>query len=536
MEKAHKSRRRRISKIGVKYLVAIFVLGIVSFALLSLAVGIGYAEDEVERNSLDMLTRVAVYSDYIDGDKVEKYITTKELDEYYYRIEEIMNLEYTCTPDLRYFYVIVPIKGNEVAYIWDTGAEPEKFMATEVYNPEIFPEVLKDTFKENPELKLYDYEDETYGSIASCFCPIFNGKGKPVALVGADIFVEYIDEEIAFFVKNMAIVIAVVMLLAILIFFFFIKKMMINPIKKLTLATENIVSEIESEKPLEIGVRTHDELEELSHSFERMTAELKSYINRLSLLMSEKQKLAAELDVASKIQNSMLPTLSGTFDNNEKFDLFASMVPAKEVGGDFFDFFEIDDDHIALVVADVSGKGVPAALFMAKSISIVRSVTVPGMSPADILTRVNELLLERNNEDYFVTMWMGIYDVSTGMMSCTNAGHEYPIIKHRGGEFELYKDKHGMVLGEIEGIKYKNYELSLDTGDILFVYSDGIPEATDSSNEMFGTQRTVEVLNSVSDEKDLSLLAGKLKKSINDFVREAPQFDDMTMLMFRRKI
>lgn len=533
-QKTEKPRRRRVSKIGIKSVIAITVLGIVLFGLLSLAVSFGYATEETERNVLDSITKVKTYSQYIDGDAVKKYISTNELDDYYYHIQSVLELELSSTPTLRYFYVIAPIEGNEVAYVWDTGVDAASFMEHEIYNPEIFPQVMREVFQKNPRDRFFGYEDPTYGSIASAFYPIFDSTGNPVALVGADISVEYIDEEITFFVDNMAIVIGIVMVLAIVVFFFVVKKTILNPIRKLRNATENIVSEIESDKPLVIGIKTKDEFEEFAHSFERMTSDIKNYIKQLSTLMTEKEKLAAELDVAAKIQMSMLPRLEGEFAENEKFDLFASMHPAKEVGGDFFDFFMIDDKHMAMTVADVSGKGVPAALFMAKSISILRSVSTPGSKPSEILKKINELLIERNDEDYFVTMWLGIYDLETGQMVCANAGHEYPIIKRAEGTFELIKDKHGMVLGEIEGIKYTDYELDFGVGDILFMYSDGVPEATDTSDELFGTGRTVEALNEAGGE-NLSEMAKSLEERINRFVDTAPQFDDMTMLMFIRR-
>lgn len=205
------------------------------------------------------------------------------------------------------------------------------------------------------------------------------------------------------------------------------------------------------------------------------------------------------------------------------------MTPAKEVGGDFYDFFMVDDDHLALVMADVSGKGVPAALFMVIAKTLIKNSALSGDLPNEILYNVNNQLCENNESDMFVTSWVGILEISTGKLVCSNAGHEYPVVRNKDGEYNIVKDPHGFVLGGMEGMRYKNYEITLSKGEQLFVYTDGVPEATNISDELFGTERMIESLNSQLDDSPKDTLI-RVKSFVDDFVGDGPQFDDLTML------
>ena len=225
----------------------------------------------------------------------------------------------------------------------------------------------------------------------------------------------------------------------------------------------------------------------------------------------------------------MLPNIYPAFPERPEFDVFASMDPAKEVGGDFYDFFLIDEDHLCLVIADVSGKGVPAALFMMASKIIIASHAKLGKSPAQILTDTNAAICSNNREEMFVTVWLGILELSTGRLTAANAGHEYPALRKANGEFELVKDKHGFVIGGMDGIRYREYELLMDAGSKLFLYTDGVPEATDANGELFGTDRMLDALNRDVNASPESILK-QVRAGVDGFVKEAEQFDDLTML------
>ncbi|MBQ3955694.1 MAG: SpoIIE family protein phosphatase, partial [Clostridia bacterium] len=307
-------------------------------------------------------------------------------------------------------------------------------------------------------------------------------------------------------------------------------------VKPLNTITARIaeLSETNLEFKMEDAFRTGDEVEELAQSFAAISHKTVGYLDTVRRVTAEKERIGAELSLATQIQAAMLPHIVPAFPDREDFDVIGSMDPAKEVGGDFYDYFLVDDDHLCMVIADVSGKGVPAALFMMASKIILQSVAMLGGSPGEILTKTNEAICSSNEAQMFVTVWVGILELSTGKLTCSNAGHEYPMFKKPGGKFEMYKDRHGFVIGGMDGMKYREYELTLEPGAKLFVYTDGVPEATDDRQEMFGTDRMTEALNSDPEAAPMDVLKN-VRRAVDAFVREAEQFDDLTMLCLEYK-
>ena len=245
-------------------------------------------------------------------------------------------------------------------------------------------------------------------------------------------------------------------------------------------------------------------------------------------LSENSARMETELRMATQIQEGMLPNIYPPFPERREFDIYGTMNPAREVGGDFYDFFLVDEDNLALVVADVSGKGVPAALFMMAAKIILANNAMMGLSPAQVLAATNSSVCASNPEEMFITVWFGILEISTGRLTAANAGHEYPVLK-QGDRFELFKDRHGLVLGAMDGVKYKEYTIQLSPGDKIFLYSDGVPEATDSNNKLFGTDRMLEALNQRPESSARNILAD-VQEAVDEFVGTAEQFDDLTML------
>lgn len=278
--------------------------------------------------------------------------------------------------------------------------------------------------------------------------------------------------------------------------------------------------------------RTGDEIEVLAESFAKQSARTMLYIEQIKSVTAEKERIVAELNMASRIQASQLPRLFPPFPNRKEFTLYASMTPAKEVGGDFYDFFMIDNDHIAFVMADVSGKGAPAALMMMVARVLIKSSLQNGKSPEEVLESVNNQLCEDNEEDFFVTVWLGVLEISTGKGLAVNAGHEHPVLRRAGGNFELVVYRHSMPIATMSGIRFKQHEFQLNPGDSFFVYTDGVAEATNEENELFGTERMLDALNREPDAQPEQILANVMH-DINSFVDGAEQFDDITMLCFR---
>lgn len=243
----------------------------------------------------------------------------------------------------------------------------------------------------------------------------------------------------------------------------------------------------------------------------------------------ERQRISTELDVATRIQADMLPCIFPAFPDRPEFDIYASMNPAKEVGGDFYDFFMVDETHLALVIADVSGKGVPAALFMVIGKTLIKDHTKPNVDLGDVFSEVNDLLCESNNEGLFITAFEGILNLVTGEFRFVNAGHELPFIAKSGGTYEPHKLRAGFVLAGMENTKYQSGSIHLSPGDKIFQYTDGVTEATNKDHELYGMKRLADILAQNTDKKPAELLPA-IKADIDAFVGEAPQFDDITML------
>ena len=282
-----------------------------------------------------------------------------------------------------------------------------------------------------------------------------------------------------------------------------------------------------------ITVESDDETALLSEAFNHMTDSLKDYIENLSRITAEKERIGTELDIARNIQASMLPCIFPAFPERTEFDIYATMNPAKEVGGDFYDFFMVDERHLAIVVADVSGKGVPAALFMVIGKTLIKDHTKPERDLGEVFTEVNELLCESNSEGLFITAFEGVLDLVTGELMFVNAGHEIPFIC-KGNGFETYKIRAGFVLAGMEGIRYRCGSMQLEPGDKIFQYTDGVTEATNREMELYGMERLGEVLSKNGAASPETLLSS-VKEDIDAFVGDAPQFDDITMLCLEYK-
>ena len=272
-----------------------------------------------------------------------------------------------------------------------------------------------------------------------------------------------------------------------------------------------------------VNVRESSEFASLSDDINQTVDTLKGYIS------AAEKRIEQELSFARAIQDAALPK-NFVFPRHD-FEIYAIMDPAREVGGDFYDFFFVDQHRIALVIADVSGKGIPAALFMMRAKTAIRGLAESGRKPSEILFRANNILCEGNDTEMFVTVWMGIIDLKTGLMTCVNGGHEYPVIKRAGSGYELIRDKHGLALAAMENMKYTEYELRMNPGDRLFVYTDGVPEAIDSNTQQYGTERMIRALDRVGDGS-LQETLETVQEDLAGFVGDADQFDDLTMLVF----
>ena len=312
--------------------------------------------------------------------------------------------------------------------------------------------------------------------------------------------------------------------------------LVLNPLKRVQQSIRDYKKNKDSAAVAESmsEIKLNNEIGDLASDVTSLTKEIDDYLDEIRRITSDKERMQAELSLANQIQQSMLPHVFPPFPERSEFEIYASMDPAREVGGDFYDFFMIDDDHIGMVIADVSGKGIPAALFMMVSMLILKTHALMGVRPSEVLRKSNEGICSNNQAEMFVTVWIGVLEISTGIMTAANAGHEYPVVQHAGGDFELLKDKHGLVIGAIDDAQYSDYEIRMEPGSKIFVYSDGLPEANDEENNMFGMDRIIDALNA---DKEVSTeqILNNMSKAVDEFVKDAEQFDDLTMLCFEYK-
>lgn len=381
--------------------------------------------------------------------------------------------------------------------------------------------------------------NKDYGWIISISHPYISSGGELIGYVCVDISMEQVVRDRQAFLLNCILVMAVITVIFAFVYMFVFNKIFVGPIKQMTTATAAFVSDRGDDdrvlSPISLlKVKTNDELQTLCESLKKMELDLNLHIDNLKNITAEKERIGAELNVATHIQESMLPSIFPAFPDRQEFDIYATMNPAKEVGGDFYDFFMVDERHLAVVMADVSGKGVPAALFMVIGKTLIKDHTQPGRDLGDVFSEINNLLCESNSEGLFITAFEGVLNLVTGEFKFVNAGHELPFICPAGGGFESYKINPGFVLAGMEGIKYTAGSMMLSPGDKVFQYTDGVTEATNGDGKLYGMDRLSLILNTVKDKAPGEILPA-VKNDIDLFVGTAPQFDDITMLCLEFK-
>ena len=428
------------------------------------------------------------------------------------------------TSDYGRFTSVFNSVGEDTPYMpWEIGYQQET-------TNEEYVSIYKDIYENGLEYGTVYRTKDLRGAPPhiTTLVPIKNIRGEVLSLMCIQRPMKELVEGRRPYLINIAISTVVLSVLVALSSAFYIRKEFVNPLRRVAEETDRFAKE--NKKGEELGaVSSINEISGLGHAIDKMESDMLSYIENLTAATSEKERIGAELSIASTIQENSIPNIFPAFPTRSDFDIFASMTPAKEVGGDFYNFFLVDDDHLAMVIADVSGKGIPAALFMMVTNILISDRTHMGGTPAEILTFVNNSICDHNEADMFVTVWLGILEISTGKITAANAGHDDPAVYRKGKDFEIVKNPHGLVVGAMKGIRYKDFEIRLGKGDKLFLYTDGVPEATDKDNNMFTVEGMLNALNRNTDKKPEAILNG-INEAVNEFVGDAPQFDDLTML------
>ncbi|PKM48599.1 MAG: phosphoserine phosphatase [Firmicutes bacterium HGW-Firmicutes-6] len=409
------------------------------------------------------------------------------------------------------------------------------FLGTEYY-PQADIDAANNLFTNPNAPKTIISNDSDFGYLISAFEVMRDAQGNPILIVGADMSMKDINTTLNAYIILVSSIALLIFVLFITIYLLFLNKSIINPLQVIVdNATDfvniNLDENLGEIVALNIDVKTGDEIEILAEAFNKMTSDISRYIKELTSVTSERERIETELRIATLIQEGMLPRNFEYPDRNE-FTLYASMRAAKDVGGDFYDFFFVDDDHFCITIGDVSGKGVPAALFMAMTKATVKDLVLRHLPVDEVMTEANINLCNNNEQGMFVTLLIAVINVKTGVFQWCDAGHDPAIIWKKDGTVEMLTGKKGFVCAGMETAKYKMNESQIEKGDIIYLYTDGIPEANNTKNEFYGLER-LKTLVASKEEHDIKSLCADILADVDEFADTEPQFDDITMLGFK---
>lgn len=490
---------------------------------------------------------VQIINDYRDGKVTEDDLTAyRESEEYQTIKKQVENLRESMGANDVFLFVLdedelLNYQGTRdgwtpLYYIFDSYTQPELSYVlgnSSSFNPDYITE-LSEIAKTGERSDSYFISKGDYGYNTAAIEPIKDEDGNVIAMAAVEIPMVTLQSALRQYVLYAILVTIALIVVFIVVYSFYIFRTVVRPINIISKEARDFVENGNRVSEAVSKIKTHDEIQELAEDFKKMQGDIQQLIRHISRVTAEKERIGAELGVAAHIQSSMLPCIFPAFPGRKEIDIYATMNPAKEVGGDFYDFFMVDDSHLAIVMADVSGKGVPAALFMVIAKTLLKDHTVPGTDLGAVFMEVNELLCQSNSEGMFVTVFEGVLDLKTGEFRYANAGHEIPFICKKGEGFSPYKIRAGFVLAGMEGMRYKSGSITLEPGDRIFQYTDGVTEATDAQKQLFGMERLEASLNVHKDLSVMELLPA-VKADIDAFVGEAEQFDDITMLCLEYK-
>lgn len=454
-------------------------------------------------------------------------------------VEELLRGFRDSTPENDYiYYVDYDPEHSNVVFITDIRDDSEN---KDYFCPGTVWEIDDKAFElmTDVEGKGYTVYSTGGGMVVTKLCEIKDKDGESLGYIGVDTFLSDVVSNKHRFLLFYCIVIGILDLLLSYVMMMILNRSIVKPVKKLEQGGHEFINRLGTEITsaphffADLGLYTGDEIENLWLTMSDLEINIAVSMKTIKKMTSEKERAEAELALANRIQRSMLPSVFPAFPDRNEFDLYADMVPAKNVGGDLYDFFLIDEDHLALVIGDVSGKGITAALFMVMAKHLIKSQTMAdGADPVKIFTAVNSMLVEENEAMLFVTAFLGILTLSTGRMVSANAGHEYPAVRRKDGLFYYEEDVHALPLATRMKSKIVEHELILQPGDTLYLFTDGITEASNKDEEMFQKERLLEVLNEEPDAgpRELDI---RVRQRVTEFVGGAEQFDDMTTLCLK---
>ena len=525
-------------RIAVKS-IANIIATLALFSILISVIGYNSFTNAILNQYADSAFRTArIAASVVDADRMEEYAASGGATEEYTRVYDM--LDRICNRSSATFVYVIQPDISDYGHITFLFSTMKAGQGYQHYEFGYLRETTNDDYRRKYQ-KLYEGESERElvvrdrGYIETdphitAMVPLKGEDGKTKAILCVQYQMASIIEERNSFVRKVLITMILVAAAVSLGQVFYLGRRLLHPLQIITKEASRFASENEMrDEKLSSVIKNRDEIGQLARAIDQMEEQIQSYVEKITSITAEEEKMRTELSLAARIQLEALPGTFPAFPERNEFDIYASMKPAKDVGGDFYDFFLVDDDHLCLVIADVSGKGIPAALFMMVSRTILANIAMMGMSPKEVLEKANEAICANNKEEMFVTVWLGILEISTGKVTAANAGHEYPVLKKPDQDFEILIDKHGFVLGGMEEVKYREYEFDMEPGSKLFLYTDGLPEAADNEQNMFGVELMMDALNESLNLSTKEIL-DHMKGRVDGFVGSAPQFDDLTML------
>ncbi len=540
MREAKNSLGKRLTFIIVLFSV------VLAFAVAAIGYNI-YVTNIIKRFEEYSISTLNIAVQYLIPDVIEESIKTGEFDQTYGLSQSLLN-DVKENSKIKYLYLFDILENktdtkNIVYYISATTpgevleGKQFKTLGDTDYLPEDLINQLEEA-KKNPWEIVKITNTSMNGHVMSLYLPVADTTGKVVGIMASEVAMEDINLVLVDYVTKVAIGGIAVLTVFMSVILLTINKQVSKPI---TLLAEKASGFIENEKnvlemkPIEVNVKTNDEIATLASSLHQLTSNLIDYIVNLQITVANKERIERDLKVAKEIQESILPNEFPPFPDKKEIDIYASMIAAKDVGGDFYDFFFIDEKRLAFIVADVSGKGVPAALFMMVARTIIQNQALTGsMSPGEILQNANNQLCANNRTDLFVTAILFILDIETGHLQYANAGHNPPIIIQKGKEAQWVNTKPAFVLAGMEDINYTTQDIMLSHGDVILLYTDGVTESFDKLENLFSDERLINLARGLSEEqKDPEKLVSFINKAVFDFSEGVDQADDITVLAMR---
>ncbi|KNZ40927.1 PP2C family protein-serine/threonine phosphatase [Acetobacterium bakii] len=536
------NRQKSIRKISLrtKFTTASMILALVLCMIIILISYFSYRDSMFDRYEENITSLVHTAADLVPVEKVNQYYETMETDaDYDLLIKQFQIIQEQ--NNLEYLYAYVPTE--EGLNVFAQGTKPGEagnFVLGDVLGTDYYPiediESANALFTNPDKPKIYITRGSDFGYLITAFEVIRDDGGNPLLVVGADMSMKVIDDTLRAYILLVSGISLLIFGTFITVYLVFLNKSIINPLQVIVdNATDfvniNMDDNIGEIVALHIDVKTGDEIEMLAEAFNKMTSDISRYIKELTSVTSERERIETELRIAKLIQEGMLPR-NFDFPERDEFTLYASMRAAKDVGGDFYDFFFVDDDTFCIAIGDVSGKGVPAALFMAMTKATVKDLVLRRLPVDEVMTEANINLCKNNEQGMFVTLFIAVINVKTGVFQWCDAGHDPAIIWKKDGSVEMLKGKKGFVCAGLETAVYKMNESTIEKGDIIYLYTDGIPEANNTTGQFYGMDRLINLISSKA-EHDIKSLCASVLDDVDKFALSEPQFDDITMLGFK---